>query len=380
MADWADRWQGGLCPAGALGGQPIRGADYAASRPFAEQLRLVGPAISLAERAATTDAWSRALGAPVVLARSVDAARAAMLTALRVAPGDSIALPANATRALVEAVKQHRARPRFLPLQSDLSLAGPAGVPAWAQPIAGLRAPLPGSAAIVDQADLLPPVAPPSALAFGKAAHRPRPAAALYGLHLSSTPSEAGALVAFGDRDLARRVLADPPDGPDPPRAMAQLIRLAGTHGLAARQRAAIAATWHAVAEAAGLELVPLSTELALGVALRVPEECDPATFLAYVRGENTPIQHLPELRPVHYAAVHDRHLQPTANHLSRFVLVPVSPDQTADELAHAVLGIVKAADYLGVRWRTDPARARRYAEEMTARYGPDHDAYRPLF
>ena len=45
-----------------------------------------------------------------------------------------------------------------------------------------------------------------------------------------------------------------------------------------------------------------------------------------------------------------------------------------------AVLGIVKPSEYMGLRWRTDPARAARYAALLNAMYGLDHDAYRPAF
>ena len=44
--------------------------------------------------------------------------------------------------------------------------------------------------------------------------------------------------------------------------------------------------------------------------------------------------------------------------------------DFKAEEISHAVLGIVKASDYLGVRWRTDPARAASYAALMDTQYG----------
>jgi hypothetical protein len=69
-----------------------------------------------------------------------------------------------------------------------------------------------------------------------------------------------------------------------------------------------------------------------------------------------------------------------TAANLARWLLVPVGPDYTDAEIGHAVLGVVKASEYLGVRWRTDPARAAAYAALLTERYGPDHDAYRPVF
>jgi hypothetical protein len=100
------------------------------------------------------------------------------------------------------------------------------------------------------------------------------------------------------------------------------------------------------------------------------------------LRGENTPVRWLPAARPVHYAAA--RELGPvwrsSAEHLARWLVVPVGPEQDAEETAHAILGVVKAADYLGVRWRTEPARAAAYARAMVERYGPEHDAYRPAF
>jgi hypothetical protein len=48
--------------------------------------------------------------------------------------------------------------------------------------------------------------------------------------------------------------------------------------------------------------------------------------------------------------------------------------------VSQVVLGIVKTAEYLGVRWRMDPNRAAAYADLMDATYGPGHDAYRPIF
>jgi hypothetical protein len=113
-----------------------------------------------------------------------------------------------------------------------------------------------------------------------------------------------------------------------------------------------------------------------------VPLESEPSTFYSYLRGENTPARWLPELRPVHYAAVREpgQAWRASAVHLARWLMVPVGPDYSADEVRQAVLGVVKASDYLGVRWRLDPARAASYARAMDERYGPDHDAYRPVF
>jgi hypothetical protein len=113
-----------------------------------------------------------------------------------------------------------------------------------------------------------------------------------------------------------------------------------------------------------------------------VPPESEPSTFYSYLRGENTPARWLPELRPVHYAAVREpgQAWRASAVNLARWLIVPVGPDYSADEVRQAVLGVVKASDYLGVRWRLDPARAASYARVMEERYGSDHDAYRPLF
>jgi hypothetical protein len=65
---------------------------------------------------------------------------------------------------------------------------------------------------------------------------------------------------------------------------------------------------------------------------------------------------------------------------LTQAELVPVGPAYTAEEVSHAILGIAKTADYLGVRWVTDPARAHWYANLMVEWYGRDHDGYRPHF
>jgi hypothetical protein len=378
-SDWAGQWQGGLCPVGALGGLPIRGNDYAASPTLDRLLTLPGLAVSLADRATATAAWSAALGAPVVLARGLEAARAALLAAAGVEAGEPVGLPANATRALVEAVKARGARPRFLPLDPWLALAPDPAVGArlvWAQPTAGLTdpRPLPGASLVVDHGDTLPTLAPPP----------PDALATLWGLYLSADQAEAGALIALapGAEALAERVGAWLGDGPDPAGALAQLGRLTGPAGLAARQSSALAQTWRGLREAAGLDLLPPGQALAHGVAVQVPAESEPSTFYCYARGENTPARWLPELRPVHYAAVREPGdgWRATAAHLARWLIVPVGPDYSPEEVSQAVLAIVKASDYLGVRWRADPARAARYARAMVERYGPGHDAYRPIF
>ncbi|MCY3870104.1 MAG: hypothetical protein OXG87_11145, partial [Gemmatimonadetes bacterium] len=76
--DWGTLWLGGFCPVGALGGLPVRGADYAAHPPLDDLL------IPFSDTTLHTDvtlefaeqAWSERLGgAMVVLARDAYRAR-----------------------------------------------------------------------------------------------------------------------------------------------------------------------------------------------------------------------------------------------------------------------------------------------------------------
>lgn len=385
ITDWADRWLGGFCTVGVLGGLPVRGPDYATHPPLERLLTL--PPIhdpAPADLSAARAAWSDALGgAPVVLLGSVERARALLLRALGVQPGEAVGLPANATRELAEAVKHHPATPRWLDLGPELALViDPERLEGvrviWAQPFGGAwEATAPEETALlVDAGDGLPEVGP---------TERPGAVATIYGLHLAADPRRSGALIVCQDPALAiaLEALARPEDQPDAALALAQLRRLTGSDGLAARQRAALEAARQGLREAAGLPLLAAAPAvLAQSIAVRIPEPCDAATFYAYVLGEQTPVRWLPALRPLHYAAIRADGAPAalaTASHLARVLLVPVGPDYTAEELKHAVLGITKAADYLGVRWATDPARAAWYAGLMTEWYGPDHDGYRPL-
>jgi hypothetical protein len=385
ITDWADRWLGGFCAVGALGGLPVRGPDYAAHPPL-DSLLILPPvhAPASTELRAASAAWSEALGgAPVVLLASVARARTLLLRALGVQPGELVGLPANATRELAEAVKHYPAVPRWLDLGPDLTLLANAaqlsGVRVlWAQPCGGAwAASAPeGVALLVDAGDCLPNLVPAKELGA---------AATIYGLHLAVEPRRAGALIVCRDAALALALaaLARPEDLPDAALALAQLRRLAGPDGLAARQVAALAATRQGLQQAAGLPLLAAAPGvLAQQIAVRVPEPCDAATFYAYVLGEQTPVRWLPTLRPLHYAAIRADGAPAalaTAGHLARVLLAPVGPDYTAEEITHAVLSVTKAADYLGVRWATDPTRAAWYAELMTEWYGAGHDAFRPL-
>jgi hypothetical protein len=400
--DWATRWLGGMCPAGVLGGLPVRGPDYAAHPPLSQVLTLPKdypcPPVSPEEVA---QLWQTAVGgaapldAPhpnrrILLLANPARARALLLQTVGVQPGDRVALPANADLELVEAVKRQGATPAFVPLRANLSLCiermDDMGVHlGWAQPPVGL---LPAIEPCLehfwlDYARCLPLPTTVAALA-------PATAVTLFGLHLSPHPQESGALLHFhGEAGLSLyeqvRARLQPTDQPDFARAGAQQQRLCAPGGLAARQWEALHEAWRGLQEAAGLPLLPLTFAGALphALAVQIPPELEPATFYAYVHAENTPITRLSDHYPIHYAALRGDGYEgamATAVHLSRWLLVPIGPDYTDEEIRHSVLGIVKAADYLGARWYTNPPHAADYAAMMTELYGPGHDAYRPVF
>lgn len=375
MTGWATRWIGGFCPVAALGGLPVRGSGYRASPALADQLVL--PVIGesrAADHETAEAAWSQALGAPVVLVRSVMRARELALQAAGIGPGAIVGVPANADRSLAESVKRIGATPCFLELDATLApdpATSNGGRPAlvWAQPTGGIG----GAAAMhwLDCSDTVPDMGV-------DAGHAPL---TLYGLHLTADPDTAGALLLVRDVALAAVLRAQRTvgDRPDARRALAQRQRLGEC---AARQRAVLDDVHAGVAAAAGVPLSPAAAPgaLAHAVALRIPPEVDAATFAAYVAAERTPAHWLPWLRPLHYAALRQRDCRTTSAHLAATLLLPVGPAMTAEEIAHTVLGVVKAADCLGIRWWTDPPRAAEYADWMTTLYGPGHDAFRPAF
>lgn len=393
--DWATRWLGGMCPAGVLGGLPVRGPDYAAHPPLAEVLTLPEdypcPPVSSEEVA---QMWQTAVSpqdhSHILLLRSPARARALLLQAAGVRPGEPVALPANADLELVEAVKSHGAVPAFLPLSANLSLCvdevdavGARG--GWAQPPVGLLPSLEPclSHFWLDYARCLP-------LPVNVMMASPLTAVTLFGLHLSPHGQESGALLHFhGETGLSLyeqvRARLQPTDQPDFARAGAQQQRLCTPGGLAARQWEVLHEAWCGLQAAAGLPLLPLTFAGALphALAIQIPPAVEPATFHAYVRAENTPVTRLSDYYPIHYAALRGdgyAGAMATAVHLSRWLLVPIGPDYTDEEIRHSVLGIVKAADYLGVRWYTDLPHAADYAAMMAEMYGPGHDAYRPVF
>jgi len=273
----------------------VRGNDYPRHPTLAESLTLPVVEAEGAEAEPSVPAavlWSSLVGSDVVLTRSVASARTLLLRTLGVEPGAAVAVPANVQAGLVEALKGHGAQPIFTELDPQLGLAAGAGGPAitWANPAAGLPvcAVTGAGLVILDCADTLPsePLAGADAL--------------LCGLHLAAAPDargEAGALLAFSDPRLARRAAAlrDPADRPDERRAASQARR---ARVLVAQQQRRLAEVRRGIEEAAGLPMLAMQSAggLAHGVAVQVPDECDVSTFLAYVRGEHTPVIWLPEL------------------------------------------------------------------------------------
>jgi len=314
------------------------------------------------------------------------------MQAFGMAGGEPVGIPANTRRPLSEAVKRSGDTPCFIELDADLSFDP--NTPRfddprlfWAQPVAGMSPPPEpeGATLFVDYGFTLPAPLHGDHLAG---------AATLWGLHLKrpDEPKDVseGALIAFNDRALyvATLALLTADDLPDLARALAQCRRLAGPDGIAARQLRVLDAVRVGMEVGAGLPMMPESGVCALpfGMAVRIPDEADPATFISYVRNENLALDWLPEVQPmfyVAYQATQDRaHTFRTAANIARWVITPLGPDMDADddEIVHAVLGVLKAAEYTGVRWYTDPDRARWYGDLMFEWYGPAHDAYQVAF
>jgi hypothetical protein len=177
-----------------------------------------------------------------------------------------------------------------------------------------------------------------------------------------------------------------PDDLPDPGRAIAQHNRLAGPDGLAARQLRSYQRANFGLEAGAGLPVAVGSSPggLPLGLMIRIPEEADTSTFISYVRNENVNLGWLPEMQPMFFVTYQltrnkTRTFRSAAN-VARWILSPLGPDFADDEIVHAVLGVLKAAEYTGVRWYEDLERSSWYGNLMLEWYGPTHDAYRPAF
>lgn len=368
--------------------QPVRSADYPAHPPLRQALVLPGDAvIPAATPAEALDAWRAYTGfaGPLLLVSRPDRARKLLMAALGVAGKESVGIPVNTRRYLSEAVKRSGGKPLFVELDANLEFVPETpGLQTarivWAQPIGGMAppAPLPGKSYLVDHGLTLP--APLREGGPGLPG-----AATVFGLHLDEADS--GALIAFNDAELAENVsaLMAAEDAPDAGRALAQARRLAGPDGLAARQLWLDAEVRLGMEAGAGMPVaVRADGALPHGLPVRIPEEADLATFISYVRNELVALDWLPEVQPMFYVAYQVTQnpalTRRSAEHLARWVMSPVGPDFVDDEITHAVLGILKAAEYTGVRWYTNPGRARWYGEMLVDWYGPDHDAYHPAF
>ncbi|MEZ4564797.1 MAG: hypothetical protein R2853_18865 [Thermomicrobiales bacterium] len=368
--------------------QPVRSADYPAHPPLRQALVLPGDAvIPAATPEEALDAWRAYTGfaGPLLLVSRPDRARKLLMAALGVAGKESVGIPVNTRRYLSEAVKRSGGKPLFVELDANLEFVPETpGLETarvvWAQPIGGMAppAPLPGKSYLVDHGLTLP--APLREGGPGLPG-----AATVFGLHLDEADS--GALIAFNDAELAENVsaLMAAEDAPDAGRALAQARRLAGPDGLAARQLWLDAEVRLGMEAGAGMPVaVRADGALPHGLPVRIPEEADLATFISYVRNELVALDWLPEVQPMFYVAYQVTQnpalTRRSAEHLARWVMSPVGPDFVDDEITHAVLGILKAAEYTGVRWYTNPGRARWYGEMLVDWYGPDHDAYHPAF
>jgi hypothetical protein len=366
--------------------QPVRSADYPAHPSLAQVLALPDDApLRETPPQEAHAAWADYLrySGPLLFVSNPDRARRVLMTAFGIAPGEPVGIPANARRFLSEAVKKSRGTPRFIELDADLEFVAetPGLVEVrlvWAQPVGGMAppAPLPETTTFVDHGLTLPAPLQGQELPG---------AATLWGLHLDD--ENHGALIAFTDPALAARVeaLLEPGDRPDFGRVLAQCERLRGANGLATRQLAVEREVRLGMEAGAGLPMAQRADgALAFGLPVRIPDEADVATFIAYVRNELVALDWLPEVQPMFYVAyqvTRDLALtRRTAENLARWVISPIGPNFVDDEITHAVLGILKAAEYTGVRWYTDPGRARWYSDLLIEWYGPAHDAYHPAF
>ncbi len=314
--------------------------------------------------------WQALFGAqPVLLVRNVIRARSLILRSRLCAEQAQIILPANATPALVQSIQRALQPYSFAELDEALALNRADGGVVWAQP-GGIAAAgrQPGCALVIDYGECAPA---PGADLQGDVA--------LYRLFAAQEAREAGALLLFRDERLLRHVqsLMQPEDVPDYGRLA---THLPVWQALARRQQTVLAAVAAGVREAAGFVVATLADVLADAVLVQIPEEAPASAFYAYASAENTPVQWMPLVRPLHYAALRSGCGIATQRNLERWLALPAAPGYDEERIRHTVLGIVKAAEYLGVRWRTDPAHAAVYAALMDELYGSQHDAYRPNF
>ncbi|MEO1057563.1 MAG: hypothetical protein AAFY28_11675 [Actinomycetota bacterium] len=237
------------------------------------------------------------------------------------APGATIAVGANASRSLVDALKSSGRRPLFVPLD------------AWSAPIPGDEV---GGVVVHAISGQAPPVhtSLPVVVDAGENGVRA----------IGCSQVDDAALIRVHD-DIAEGVRA-----------------------------------------AAGFDTLPgqrVDDAPVTGVVVRLPELADPTTFYAYAQGECTDVEWVALRQPLHPHARQDlttADLERSSRHLAHLFHLPIGDRFSVDEIDHAVLGVVKAAEYLGWRWWQDPDLVEQYSSFLDDKYGPDHDAYRPAF
>jgi hypothetical protein len=212
----------------------------------------------------------------------------------------------------------------------------------------------------------------------------------IFGLHLSQDSDLDGALLLFHPRSARSMELFEQAqqqmrsEDSHHQGAIAQLNRLTGPEEIARRQREALLEIRSGIEDAAGLVVSESAPgALAPGLVFEIPVDTDPMTFAVYARGEETPFLSLIEYAPPSYRFIRQCRLLKDSvafEQLRRRALIPCGPDFTDEEVAHAVLGPTKAAEYAGVRWVAKPERALWYVEMLNEKYGSGHDAYRPVF
>lgn len=301
----------------------MRGADFAASVSFERLVReLVGGSDAIR---AELSRQRRAL---------IDAATT---------PGDRVVVPAHASRDLVDAVKACGRSVVFAPIAPDGStlVGGTSEVAAvWHQTVAGIHAP----GATSTPSGLVHLVDAPDTVV------------------VRAVPGVAGVRLSDGTSEVRR------------------------VSDIVASQRDRVAAVSAGLRHAAALPIISAAGDagpVPTGVVVRLPDAADPLTFAAYAQAELTGTEWFALRRPLHPQARHrltPEQVDASLGHLSRLLVVPVSPFATDEEIGHAVLGIVKAAEYTGWRWHDDPEHAASYANWISERYGSDHEAYRPAF
>ena len=237
------------------------------------------------------------------------------------APGATVAVGANAPRSLVDALKSSGRRPVFV------------GLDAWSAPVPGDDV---GGVVVGAVSGRIPPVDTSLPVVVDTGEH---------GLSSIGRPSI--------DIEAVTRVHDDIAVG---------------------------------VRAAAGFDVLPghgVADTPVTGVVVRLPDPADPTTFYAYARGEHTGIEWVALRQPLHPQARHDvsaADLERSSRHLAHLFHLPIGDRFSVDEVDHAVLGVVKAAEYLGWRWWQDPDLVEQYSTFLDDRYGPGHDAYRPAF